>query len=486
MLDDATDGGGQQLACPQSPKNGRTAQTPPKSANDRQTGHSAPSGHFCDDASQGRHRRHVPSMSTVAAIALIGVGEFFAAPASRAVADEIFDQMAGAIAAYDASSKTCYYEDAVGPALNKLDQYLSTYRKMGWQAAKSQGGGALEPLKSMGSMLGGTECQSYGLLVGAGLASGIAVIGFDPAVIEAMDRLFAKSGGRALERAESQVPPVSSGAALGPTLNDARAEETVYNCTISVGLNSYSPHQCSFAAEEGKIRIGWPGAETRRLWLDLHVSPPRPAAEATWSGVDGKSEAGIDLGQVIFSNGCWANTDVQICFVRDSHFNPAVGDKPSDCCDDTPATQTKPPVTATENGPVGQSPDFGKWILAASQGNVEHILRHSPGNELNISCDDDSESLIASIFLEIEGQRPPANSTVRVFSRGGELQIGVDEHGVGETQCMACSSNFKALLDILRKEEDITVATTDGRSLYLETTGGSQAFSGNECKTFFD
>lgn len=276
MLDDATDGGGQQLACPQSPKNGRTAQTPPKSANDRQTGHSAPSGHFCDDASQGRHRRHVPSMSTVAAIALIGVGEFFAAPASRAVADEIFDQMAGAIAAYDASSKTCYYEDAVGPALNKLDQYLSTYRKMGWQAAKSQGGGALEPLKSMGSMLGGTECQSYGLLVGAGLASGIAVIGFDPAVIEAMDRLFAKSGGRALERAESQVPPVSSGAALGPTLNDARAEETVYNCTISVGLNSYSPHQCSFAAEEGKIRIGWPGAETRRLWLDLHVSPPRP------------------------------------------------------------------------------------------------------------------------------------------------------------------------------------------------------------------
>jgi hypothetical protein len=105
----------------------------------------------------------------------------------------------------------------------------------------------------------------------------------------------------------------------------ARADEIASSCRISVGLSSWSPSKCTVREDGKTLSLHWPGAGTRRYWVELARSADGQSAQAVWNSLEGHPKADEKLGKLVLSENCWQNDGTHICFVVEGPKNACSG-----------------------------------------------------------------------------------------------------------------------------------------------------------------
>lgn len=126
--------------------------------------------------------------------------------------------------------------------------------------------------------------------------------------------------------------------------------------------------------------------------------------------------------------------------------------------------------------------DNDSWSVGYSQGYAEYIVSNGPGNEFNISCNENAENGSTGILIDIVGKRPPGGSKINVVLDGDEISFMADSSGAIETDCHVCADSFIALWKGLKTANTMLVQFSDGRSSKFTMKGASKVFKGAKCK----
>lgn len=112
--------------------------------------------------------------------------------------------VASTIALYDESESLCYYEPAVGDAVEKMDAFFSSSLPYEWEIAKQQAELSRPLLGNMARILGSAkdlpadgpdlDCEAYGRLMAQGLSLSILAVRVTDELGSAIARLSGGGG----------------------------------------------------------------------------------------------------------------------------------------------------------------------------------------------------------------------------------------------------------------------------------------------------
>ncbi|MEN1415844.1 hypothetical protein AAIG96_28650 [Pseudomonas aeruginosa] len=123
--------------------------------------------------------------------------------------------------------------------------------------------------------------------------------------------------------------------------------------------------------------------------------------------------------------------------------------------------------SSQELEPPGKPGRF-KWTTGYAQGVEEHLVDDGNGNELNISCPDDSESAV-SAYATIAGRQYSSNDDI-----GFDVIVdGTTYSNPFFTDCHVCGANFPGFWAALRKANNLQVSA-EGKTVKLPTKNLSQ------------
>ncbi|WP_182422216.1 hypothetical protein [Aureimonas sp. ME7] len=125
--------------------------------------------------------------------------------AAGAKAQSPMDSIAIAIEAHTSSEGACYYDEVVPAALEKADAALAGAYPREWAVAKQRAPLGKQRYENLIGALPSpsrTPCDVHAGVVWFGLAQALSVVGFDPALLQEMDRL--EKGGRPLDASDAK------------------------------------------------------------------------------------------------------------------------------------------------------------------------------------------------------------------------------------------------------------------------------------------
>ena len=133
---------------------------------------------------------------------LVGAACIVGSPAATAQQGSLMGTAATAIALYEQSVDACYYEEAIGEAVEKLDALFRQAAPYEWEATTDQAQRSLPMLNNLSAALdvegaGAQDCSSTGTMIAPGLALAVLALPMTPELNAALKRL-SSGGGRAL------------------------------------------------------------------------------------------------------------------------------------------------------------------------------------------------------------------------------------------------------------------------------------------------
>lgn len=124
-----------------------------------------------------------------------------------------------------------------------------------------------------------------------------------------------------------------------------------------------------------------------------------------------------------------------------------------------------------------------RWSVGYSQGIAEYIVTNGPGNNFNVSCNENAEDISSPyIMIDIIGKKPPANSSVNIILDGVQSKFNTDQYGNITTNCHYCAEVFLSMWDDLKTSKTMLVQFSDGRSSQFSMKGASKIFKHAKCK----
>ncbi len=124
-----------------------------------------------------------------------------------------------------------------------------------------------------------------------------------------------------------------------------------------------------------------------------------------------------------------------------------------------------------------------RWSVGYSQGIAEYIVANGPGNDFNISCNENAEDISSpDIMIDIIGKKPPANSSVIIILDGIQSKFSTDQYGNIITNCHYCAEVFLSMWYDLKTSKTMLVQFSDGRSSQFSMKGASKILKHAKCK----
>lgn len=121
------------------------------------------------------------------------------------------------------------------------------------------------------------------------------------------------------------------------------------------------------------------------------------------------------------------------------------------------------------------------WNVKSAKGITEAWVDNGPANRILVTCTADGGEPVSGISFSVDGYAPPPNSTVTmVFDGAKTVDVAVDELGVLDTDCAACSENFIAARDALKEGETVTVRFPDQTEASFSLHGSREAIGNCE------
>jgi hypothetical protein len=130
------------------------------------------------------------------------------------------------------------------------------------------------------------------------------------------------------------------------------------------------------------------------------------------------------------------------------------------------------------------------WKSGYGQGIEEYFVDNGPGNRFMLNCDvgvsGPGETKKTNALIMIVGDGPPPESTVTVILDGDEFHLYADRRGTITTDCNACSANFAAVWQGIRRSRTMLVQFANGVSSKFSTAGAAKALPKRHCTTGFE
>lgn len=126
-----------------------------------------------------------------------------------------------------------------------------------------------------------------------------------------------------------------------------------------------------------------------------------------------------------------------------------------------------------------RQPTNGRWTFGARQGIVESATRDSNGNSVTFVCSDVGTN--GGLYVELGGE--PIRGGGVDFDIDGKV-IGMVAWGRGgdiNTECRACSANYRAIWEAAAAGNLMTITASDGRSAAFSLLGSREALGETPC-----